>query len=275
MVLYKLEHKLSNCKLTFNRGFLFNVYKVIISFFFCLISLQLNANEQAAQPEITFYTEVYPPANYFENGELKGITVDTLKAIWQELKQPEQFINIVPWARGYRNTLDKPNSALFTMSRTPPREKLFKWVGPIFNSTHVIMTKKSNQFNFTELTQLFEYKVAAVRGDISEISLIKLGFPNQNIAKVTELKLAYKMMETGRVDMLVATIHGFQHLAQQLNFDHTKYENVWQVNKFANYIAFNIETPDSIIKQYQTALNNISEEHLQIKQKYKLALEEY
>ena len=45
--------------------------------------------------------------------------------------------------------------------------------------------KKSNQFKFSELTELFDYKVAAVRGDISEISLIKLGFPDQNIAKVT------------------------------------------------------------------------------------------
>ncbi|MDO6446110.1 transporter substrate-binding domain-containing protein [Colwellia sp. 1_MG-2023] len=265
----------SELKLTFSNGTLLPAYKVILTFFFCLFSYQLSANEQAAQSEITFYTEVYPPANYYENNELKGITVDTLKAIWRELQQPEQFINIVPWARGYRNTLDNPNTALFTMSRTPPREKLFKWVGPIFNSTHVIMTKKSNHFKFSKLSELFDYKVAAVRGDISEISLSKIGFPDQNIAKVTELKLAYKMMETGRVDMLVATIHGFQHLAQQLNFDHTRYENVWQVNKFANYIAFNRETPESIITKYQAALDKISEEHLKIKQKYKLAIEEY
>jgi polar amino acid transport system substrate-binding protein len=273
--LCKLNDKLSKLKITFNNGFLLNAHKVILSFFFCFISLSLHATEKETQPEITFYTEVYPPANYFENGELKGITVDTLKAIWRELKQPEQFINIVPWARGYRNTLEKPNSALFTMSRTQSREKLFKWVGPIFNSTHVIMTKKSNQFNFSELTELFNYKIAAVKGDISEITLIRLGFPTHNIARVSELKLAYKMMETGRVDMLVSTIHAFQHLAQQLNFDHTEYKNVWQVNKVANYIAFNVETPDSIINKYQAALDKVSEEHLKIKQKYKLAIEEY
>lgn len=225
--------------------------------------------------EITFYTEVYPPANFVENNELKGITVDTLKAIWRELKQPEQFINIVPWVRGYRNTLNNPNSALFTMSRTPPRENLFKWVGPIFNSTHVLITKKSNQFKFSNLSQIFQYRVAAVRGDISEISLQQIGFPEQNMAKVSELKLAYKMMETGRVDMIVVTIHGFHHLAQQLNFDANEYENVWQVNKYENHIAFNINTPDSIITQYKDALDKLHKEHLLIKQKYQLAIEEY
>jgi polar amino acid transport system substrate-binding protein len=253
--------------------------KVVPLSFIGLMSIHINASTEplanSDHQEITFYTEVYPPANFFENDELKGITVDTLKAIWHELKQPEHHINIVPWVRGYRNTLKNPNSALFTMSRTPPREKLFKWVGPMFNSTHVLITKKSNQFNFSNLNETFKYKVAAVRGDISEISLKQVGFPAQNMATVSELKLAFKMMETGRVDMIVVTIHGFHHLAQQLNFDVTEYENVWQVNKFANYIAFNIKTPDSLITQYQKALDKLSQEHLLIKQKYELAIEEY
>lgn len=256
----------------------------LLSFFFVsFISLKIHAlANPSATPlstpehqEITFYTEIYPPANFVENNELKGITVDTLKAIWRELKQPEQYINIVPWVRGYRNTLNNPNSALFTMSRTPPRENLFKWVGPIFHSTHVLITKKSNQFKFAKLSDIFKYKVAAVRGDISEISLNQMGFPEQNMAKVSELKLAFKMMATGRVDMIVVTIHAFHHLAQQLNFDATDYENVWQVNKFANYIAFNIETPDSLITQYQETLDKLSQEHQLIKKKYELAIEEY
>ena len=266
---------------TFNTiiSILKNTSKALSFVYIWVMSLQSNvfatpvANSK--HQEITFYTEIYPPANYVENNELKGITVDTLKAIWQELKQPEQYINIVPWVRGYRNTLNTRNSALFTMSRTPPREHLFKWVGPIFNSTHVLITKKSNQFKFSKVSEIFNYKVAAVRGDISEISLNKMGFPNENMAKVSELKLAYKMMETARVDMIVVTIHGFHHLAQQLNFDVKEYENVWQVNKYENYIAFNINTPDSVITQYQKALDKLSQEHRLIKQKYELAIEEY
>ena len=260
-----------------------NAMNIFSLLFISLISLKTHAiTTPLANPlansehkEITFYTEIYPPANFVENGQLKGITVDTLKAIWRELKQPEHYINIVPWVRGYRNTLNTPYSALFTMSRTPSRENLFKWLGPIFNSTHVLITKKSNQLKFSRLSEIFNYKVAAVRGDISEISLKEIRFPERNMAKVSELKLAFKMMETGRVDMIVVTIHGFHHLAQQLNFDLKEYENVWQVNKYANYIAFNIETPDSIITQYQEALDKINKEHLLIKQKYKLAIEEY
>lgn len=34
------------------------------------------------------------------------------------------------------------------MSKTQPRENLFKWVGPIFHSTNVLIAKKSKNFNF-------------------------------------------------------------------------------------------------------------------------------
>ncbi len=97
--------------------------------------------------------------------------------MWKHLNIPEQDIHLVPWARGYRFTLDKSNTALFTMSKTQPRENLFKWVGPIFNSTHVLIAKKSKHFNFSSLGQAFYQKVATVEGDISEISYNKLAFP--------------------------------------------------------------------------------------------------
>ena len=56
------------------------------------------------------------------------------------------------------------------------------------------------------------------------------------MAKVSELTLAYKMMEADRVDMIVVTIHGFDYLARQLGIDANRYEQVWQVNKYGNYI---------------------------------------
>jgi len=251
---------------------------IILNFLICISLVGTSSAAFALDPPkhaTTFYTEIYPPANFFEEGKLKGITVDTLKAIWKEVGYPEQEINIVPWARGFRFTLDKSNSALFTMSRTPPREKLFKWVGPIFNSTHVLMAKKSKRFSFTKLSEIFNYKIAAVRGDISEISLNQVGFPDHNMAKVSEIKLAFKMMKADRVDMIVTTIHGFDHLAQQLKFSSDDYEQVWQVNKYGNYIAFNNQTPDSVINLYQNALNNISKQHQLIKEKYKLSIKEY
>lgn len=234
--------------------------------------LCIHANEL---PNIRFYTEDHPPANYVENGKLAGVSVETLQAIWQQLGVDSQEVLPVPWARGYRFTLDKANTALFTMSRTPSRETLFKWVGPIFHSTHVLIAKKSKQFRFNTLGQVFYQHVATVRGDISEISLIQLGFPDYNMSKVSTLKQAFLMLESDRVDMILVSLHGFSHLSKQLGFDLNDYEPVWQVNKIGNYIAFNIETPDDVIERYQQAFDVITEQRQQIKLKYQLPPADY
>lgn len=237
-----------------------------------LVSHLVVAEEQT---KITFYTEMYPPANFMKNGQLQGITIDSLKLMWQHMAMPEQDIAVVPWARGYKNTLSNPNTALFTMSKTQAREPLFKWVGPLFKSVHVLMAKKSSKVKIENLGDLFNYRVATIRGDISEISLQQIGYPDYNMAKVSDLSRAFYMMQTNKVDMLMVSIHGFEHLVRQMNVDIDDYEKVWTVNTVGNYIAFNLDTSDQIIKQYQDALDATAKERVKVKQKYDLSKLEY
>jgi polar amino acid transport system substrate-binding protein len=226
-------------------------------------------------PRITFYTEYYPPANYMENDKLVGISVDSLRLMWADLGIGEQDVLLVPWARGYQNVLKQSSTALFTMSRTPAREHLFKWVGPIFKSVHVLMAKKTANLKFKNLGEVLSYRVATIQGDVSEISLQQIGFPELNMAKVTDLERAFLMMQLGRVDMLMVSVDGFEHLTKLLNVDPSKYEQVWQVNEIGNYIAFNLETSDKVIERYQKAFENVAEQRTLIKQKYYLPIIEY
>lgn len=245
-------------------------------FILLLISLTITANAAADEvDDITFYTENYPPANYIENGSLKGISIDTLKAIFSHINHKEPEVLIVPWARGYRFTLEKSNTALFTMSRTPAREHLFKWVGPLFNSTHVLIAKKNKSYEFSSLGEAFYHSVVTIEGDISEISLLQVGFPAYNIAKVVDAKQGFLMLKSGRVDMIALSIHGFYHIAKELNIDPKEYEQVWTINKIGNYIAFNKNTPDSLIDTFQNAFDELDLERVNIKQKYELPIEEY
>jgi polar amino acid transport system substrate-binding protein len=234
--------------------------------------LDVNANKL---PQVTFYTESYPPANFIEDDKLVGISIDSLKLMWTDMGLKEHNVLLVPWARGYRNVLKTPNSALFTMSRTAAREKLFKWVGPLFKSVHVLVAKKNANLKFKNLADVLSYKVATIQGDVSEIALQEVGFPDFNMAKVTNLERAFVMMQKGRVDMFMVSIHGFQHLAKLLNADVEDYEIVWQVNQIGNYIAFNIDTPDVVIQRYQQAFENVADQRLLIKQKYSLPKLEY
>lgn len=225
--------------------------------------------------KLSYYTENYPPANFYDNYVLKGISVDTLKLIWQKLDTTPKEISVQPWARAYRNVLLRDNTVLFTMSRTPQREKDFKWVGPVFHSNHVLVAKSSRKLQFDSIEQVFQHRVATIRGDISEISLRQQGFPEVRMGKVSDLKQAFLMLRNDRVDMMMISIHGFQHVLSQLNESRNKYEIVWRVNKIGNYYAFNKNTSDAVIDVFQQAFDSLEQERLAIKKKYELPAEEY
>lgn len=248
------------------------IYLCLALSLFAFSNTLIAANKLNLEPSkltpITFYTEIFPPANYMKNNELVGISVESLKLMWTELKLPEQNITVLPWTRAYRNTLKTPNSALFTIAKTPSRTPLFKWVGPLFKSVHILMAKKSSDLKFTNLADVLNYKVSAIKGDVSEISLLQIGFPDFNIAKVDDLERSFIMLKSDRVQMMVTSVHSFQHLTNRLGIDANKYEQVWKVNEINNYIAFNIETPDDVIQAYQAALNKVEDQRALIKQSY-------
>jgi polar amino acid transport system substrate-binding protein len=233
--------------------------------------LELNIDPASVE----FYAEDYPPANFYENQELKGLSVDTLRLMWQALDIKPKKIAIVPWARGYKNVLNQPNSALFTMSRTPARERLFKWVGPLFSSVHILVAKKSRHFQFDHVSQVVEYRVATVRGDISQILLQQIGFPEVNMAKLPDLRTAFLMMQSDRVEMMIVSVHGFKHLLEQMGVDEGGYEQVLFLNKSSNYIAFNKSTSDTVVAAYQSALDGLGRVRDEIKTKYGLPNLEY
>ncbi len=250
-------------------------WSIIASLSIACVSYADTIDRQLLDNKVTFYTEMYPPANYIADGKLVGVTVDTLKAMWREMGIQEQEISMVPWSRGYRFALTNDNVALFTMSRTTAREELFKWVGPVFYSTHVLIAKKSKQYQFNNLGEIFSHRIAAVRGDISEVSLLQVGFPEFNMSKVSNLVQAHKMLTADRVDMMVVTIHGFKYLSQTFGVNEDDYQIVWQVNKVGNYIAFSLGTSDSIVQQYQQAFDAIATQRRQIKINYSLPEAEY
>lgn len=226
-----------------------------------------NANEVTAE-KITYYTEVYPPSNYLENNQLVGLSVETLKLMWQKMQIAEQKIHLVPWARGYRNTINNPNSMLFTMARTPEREALFKWVGPLYHAEHVLLARADFTESISSIQQAFKYTVAAIKNDVSEITLLEQNFPEENIARITQLSQAILMLENGRLDLMIISRTSIQSLIDEHDLSFENFKIIYSVNKVGNYYAFHKSTPESLISQYQQAFDSIAAERQAINAKY-------
>jgi polar amino acid transport system substrate-binding protein len=244
---------------------LFNGAKVIYASL--LFSFALCAAESRAS-NITFYTELYPPANFVQDNDIVGITPDILNLIWQQEFSNKPDIKMVPWARAYRIVSTNENTAIFTMAKTPERTPQFKWIGPVFKSYYVLMAKKDKSIKTDSTSDILNYRVATTRGDISELSLRKMGFKTEKLVPVTDTEKAIMLVVEDRVDLVIVSYHSFQFLSTKLNLDSQNFKVVWDVNQMGNYIGFNLKTPDALIEKLQARLDQLQPELLEIKAKY-------
>lgn len=252
------------------------IFIILILYFPVILAAEKSLLElEEAHGKLNFMAENYPPANYMREGELVGVSVELLHEIWSHLALPDRKINVVPWARGYLELEQHPNSVLFTMSRTQERESNFKWVGPLFFSTHVLISKKEAPFKIRNKEDVFEYSVATIRGDVSERLLREFDYPDEKMTKVTDIKQAFLMLKNDRVDLIMLSIHGFHHILSSEEESRRDYKIAWQVNKIGNYFAFHKSTPEILIKNYQHALDWLEGKRIEILKSYELPEEEH
>lgn len=147
---------------------------------------------------LTLLTEEYPPYNYSEDMQLKGISVELLQKATNNDTRPEQ-IEIWPWPRAYVQAQRGPNTVLFSTTRTPSRESLFKWVGPITKTEIVILTQHDSPFqNLQELINAGG-EIGVIRDDIGEILSLESGVPAKQLRRVSAPKNIAKMLTKYRL----------------------------------------------------------------------------
>ena len=153
-------------------------------FFTLLLFLTFMPHGNSSElKNLKFYTEVYPPFNFNEGENLKGISVDLINEVFKELKLTGMSVKLIPWARGYLKVQKEKNTCLFTMARTPEREKMFKWVGPIATNSFSLVAYKGRAPNIKEISDIEKnnLSVAVVKDDIGETLLLNKGLNKKNI----------------------------------------------------------------------------------------------
>lgn len=204
-----------------------------------------------------YYTENFPPHNFLENGQLKGITIDLLEIIWARMgcALTRKDIEMVPWARGYKTVLNTPNSMLFGMGRNQKREKLFKWIGPYYQKHKlVLIARKERKIALRNLLEAQKYSIGVVRADFGAQFLKNHSYIASQLDYSADRSTLIRKLHKGRVDLACIISSNAYKDFTKLGIDHSKYEEVLILDQSGSYFGVNIETSDEIIKQYQTIL---------------------
>jgi polar amino acid transport system substrate-binding protein len=210
---------------------------------------------KTASGKLRIYTENSPPANYLADGRLQGLSVEIVREILRRHKRPDT-IEIVPWARGYTVALNQPNVALFSTTRLPQREKLFKWVGPIYSQTWGFYGKTDSKIKINSLEGAKRVaRIGTYHKDAKEQYLLAQGFRNLVSANKNLSNIRHLM--DGSIDLWISSDFNMPFLAHQAGIEPDKLELVFAFKKVRNYIAFSVQTPDALVNQWQRTLDAI------------------
>jgi polar amino acid transport system substrate-binding protein len=208
--------------------------------------------------KMKIFTENSPPASYLEKGRLKGLSVDIVREILRRLNIPAG-IQVVPWARGYTMALTRPNVALFSTTRLPQREKLFKWVGPLYHQTWGFYARRDSAITINSLDQAKSVaRIGTYYKDAKEQYLLANNF--RNLVSTNKNLSNIRHLMDGTIDLWVSSDFNMPYLAQQAGVDPDRLKLVFPFKRVQNYIAFSNKSPDALVALWQQTLDELKDD---------------
>lgn len=235
--------------------------KYVLLIFFVSLSIIPASMAQAQElsaGDLVFVTEDLPPFNYEEDGVVQGISVDLLEKTMEgmDVDLNKSEIQILPWIEGYRRAFAEKNVVIFSTVPLPGRVSSFKWAGPIIPIKDVLLAEKDEDIVITNPEDIGSYRIGVVNGTAPMDALLKLGVAPVNLVVEEGSKPLVEMMENGTLDLLAYEEIGGMRLIEKAGYDSDNYETVYVLGKYELYYAFNKETPDSLVRAFQAALND-------------------
>jgi polar amino acid transport system substrate-binding protein len=204
---------------------------------------------------LQIFTEDYPPLTFEENGHVTGVGTEVIREILTRLDIPDN-IRISSWENGYHLCLNNPNFVLFTMKRTPLREKLFNWIGPIGSNNTIFYAKKGSGIKINSMEDAKKVgKIATCSAWFSEQDLKDAGFtnlvsspdPTENVRQLVE----------GQVDLSIFTDITIPAIAKQAGYSIYDLEPIYTVSTGDFYIAISKGTPEHVIDEWHQVFYEI------------------
>lgn len=229
----------------------FQPVRRLITLLFCMLA---SLETMAEETQLKFYTEEYPPITFSQKSKATGLGTEVVEEIMNRLgiKAP---IEVVPWARAYAYATTTPNTGLFVTTRTPEREKLFKWVGPVSATTAHFYTRRGSQrLDNLEQARRAE-RILIPREWYLQQMLRGMGF--NNINSVPTPADAVRMLVAGRAPLMALDDVTLADTLLAVGLNANDIEAGATITQAVQYIAFSRDTPDSVGIRWQKTLDDM------------------
>src|SRR5512139_2371520 len=200
-------------------------------------------------------TEDYPPVTFMKDGKPSGFVTDIVREIAARQGVPDT-IRLTSWKNAYNMALLAPKVVLFSAERTPEREKLFQWVGPVGKNSAILYAKKGSGIRLGSLDEAKKLAaIATTTNWFTEQQLKREGF--KNLLSSPDPRANVRQLMNGEAQLSVFTDITIPEIARDAGYRMQDLEPVFTVTQTYFYIALSKDTPAEVVRAWQSTLDGL------------------
>ena len=181
-----------------------------------------------------------------------GICAEVVQAMAQWLGVNPQ-ITLLPWARAFERAQKDENTGLFCTARTPEREALFQWVGPLMAVEGVFYARRGSAQRLASLDEArAASSILVVRSFFTHQFLQAQGFSNLHTVSRPDDML--RMLMNDRAPLMFANKLTVPDMAGQQGVPLEELVPLRSVLRVDEYLAFSPRTPPQVVARWGAAL---------------------
>lgn len=238
-------------------------YRVV---FACLILCCCSSAVLADLPTLTILTEEFPPYNYSQDGEIKGLSVDVVIEMARRSGHRDYEMKLYPWLRAYSLAKDAPNTAIFSIGRNQSRESLFQWVGVIAPARFYLFSKpERTDLQLDSLEQAKRYRIGTFPKTVREQYLLEKGFlMDKNLVSIYDYSRLFDLLKLGRIDLWAMNELLARDVVLKKGLDPSKELAhayfLEDLSPEGYYLAFSKQTDPALVAKFASALDSMHQD---------------
>ncbi|MYM25612.1 transporter substrate-binding domain-containing protein [Duganella sp. FT135W] len=204
----------------------------------------------AVAAPLTIITEHSPPASMRgPDGVITGRATDKIREMMTRTGT-EYTLDLLPWKRAFLMAQTHGQTCLYSTSRTPDRETMFKWVGPTDEAEWQFWGRADHSFPLNTLDDARKLRIGTYLGDARDEYLRSRGF---NVEAVSNDLVNPQKLLLNRIDLWAVAIRNGASYPGHPDWS-DKVVPLMVFHRVKVYLACNPSVPDEQIDKLNAAL---------------------
>ena len=212
-------------------------------------ALALLAPGAASAQALRMVSEHLPPSSMMEGSVVVGRETAKVRELLARARIA-YTMELLPWKRAYAQALRERDTCVYSTTRTPEREALFRWIGPLNEAEWTLYGLASRHLTLRTLDDARGQVIGTVLGDARDDYLRLRGL---QVAPVTQEWLNPQKLLLGRIDLWAVGM-----AVGSRPFSGKEWEGqvvpLLTFNRVETYLACNRQVPEAQLAAMQRAV---------------------